>query len=209
VDLGYLAVMEIGGGRRMGLTADALQVETRSPTGWAPARIVAYADVRAAYRYEVTDWSPLAVGFLAWVGAVVLGAVAAVMAQWSPVVIGIVLFLVTLAAAALVGLRIARVPRRLLRIETKFGTLVVPDRAPGLYSLLAAQLSSARAAAGAVAEPEPGPAGAAPAATTPGPLAPPALETPTPADPEPRTELAPDYEPSPSPSPGSADEGAS
>ncbi|HEU4753562.1 MAG TPA: hypothetical protein VFU47_10685 [Armatimonadota bacterium] len=153
-------LMEVGGGRRLAICPEALYVETRGPGGvWLRSRAIPFAEIRAIYRYEVRDWSALALAGLAWLGVLVLVLMIARLGSWPGGLTAAVLALTAVVVGGLGAYRMATAPKRLLRIDAYSGGLVVPNRVPGFYASIAARLPGPSPTAPpepAVAPPAPG-----------------------------------------------------
>ncbi|MFN3648965.1 MAG: hypothetical protein ACK47B_05230 [Armatimonadota bacterium] len=152
-------MMPISGNRRLLLAPEGLVLEVRSGSYWARARVIPYADIRAAYQYEVRDWGPLgaSIGFIACVGFVVL-----MLLAFEAIGTGVAGLALAVSAVLLLGIGFYRsltVPRRLLRIEAYSGPMVLPNRGNFFFPALAERLPKPPAAAPAPpAEPSPEPA---------------------------------------------------
>ena len=55
--------MDVGGGRRLSLAADALWLENRSGSSYVRIRPITYDQIQTVYSYETRDWSM--VGYMA------------------------------------------------------------------------------------------------------------------------------------------------
>jgi hypothetical protein len=152
-----VALLAVGSGRRLVLTAEALWMESRgAPGDWVRTRAVPFDEVRAAYAYELRDWGLVGAGVLAWLTLLSVAAAAAGVAGWGrygmAFLVGGSLF--TLALAGLVGWRVATVKRSLLRVEAYSGVLEVPLRDIAFFTLLTHRLAAYGESAAASAAPE-------------------------------------------------------
>jgi hypothetical protein len=141
--------MDIGGGRRLIAAADVLAVEVRGVGGvWTRVRVIPYEDIRAIYRFEVTDWAALGLFTTLWLFSVVALLLAAGFGGWSPTVTLASTGLLTLLVLLISVMRVRGKPARKLKIVAHSGTLVVPDRSPQFSVHLASTVQNRSSSAG-------------------------------------------------------------
>jgi len=135
------AEMDLGGGRRLTVAEDALAMEVRGAgQTWARVRVIPYEDIRALYRYQVTDWSALGLLVTIWLVLLVVLFVAAGLSGWSPTVTLATTGLSTLLILGIAAFRLTRAPSRKLKIEAYSGMLLVADSSPVFFDRLATRV---------------------------------------------------------------------
>lgn len=165
--------MDVGSGRRLSLAPEAMWLETRAAGGtWVRLRPISYEEIQTVYSFDQRDWAPLGVAVLVWgvLTAVVLIGLAAFSGNLGTV--GLLAILLGLGVM-LVGFgayRVATVPRKMLRIDTHTGSLIVPRRHPRFFQTLAEHLEAARKRAPAAVLPMAPPASFPPPSGVPGPV---------------------------------------
>jgi hypothetical protein len=133
--------LDVGGGRRLSLSPEALLVEIRrGRDAWILSRAIPYDEIRAVYHYEARDWSYLAVAGAYWLGALLLVLVAAAVIRFSTLLLAGSILVVTFLIGGLAVYRVLTVPRPLLRLDAYGGTLVVPGRGTGFFRRLTGRL---------------------------------------------------------------------
>jgi hypothetical protein len=172
--------MDVGGGRRLSLAPDALWLENRSGSAYVRIRPITYDQIQTVYTYETRDWSM--VGYMALLALFLLMVTFIGLAS-ANVNIGPLysLLIVLVLGGAPMGWGIYHsisVPRKMLRIDTHTGSVIVSNRQPRFSVTLGQHIEATRArgparpAAPAVAPPyaPPSSPGYAPPA---GPVSPP------------------------------------
>lgn len=157
--------MDVGGGRRLSLASDALWLENRSGSTYVRIRPITYEQIQTVYTYETRDWSM--VGYMALLAffllLVIFIALASANANIGPLYS---LLIILVLGGGPVGWGIYRsisVPRKMLRIDTHTGSVIVSNRQPRFALTLGQHIEATRAR---------GPARPAPAPVAP-PYAPP------------------------------------
>lgn len=142
-----LDAMDIGSGRRLSLAPEALWLENRVSGGaYVRARPVPYEEIQAVYSYEQRDWGALGLAIVAWVVLSVLCLVLAAVLNLSLGPVGALAVSVVLGVAlcGLGGYRVAQHPRKMLRIDSHTGSLIVPRTHPRFFLTLGEHLDAAR-----------------------------------------------------------------
>lgn len=156
--------MDTGGGRRLSLAPEALWMEARSGSSYVRLRPVTYEEIQAVYTYEVRDWSMAGYMAMTWLLllAVVFSALAAGGAQVTALVGALIFLAITAATAGFAAYHVATRLRKMMRIDTHTGSLIVPNRHPRFVVSLGQHLEAARARMAAAPPPPPvmGPAAA-------------------------------------------------
>ena len=170
-------IQALGKGYRLTLTPTELQVQSRLAGGaWIPGRMIRYGEIRAVYRYERRNWSPLAVTATGWLKNQEL-ALAAGEAAGMPAWLRVVIATAPLLLVAGAGYRVYAVLSPMLKVDAFTGPLVVPARPSAFFQRLGQRVREAAESANTAPTSPPSPApwtpGAPPpAATLGGPAAP-------------------------------------
>jgi hypothetical protein len=147
--------MDVGGGRRLTLAPEAMWLETRGGgQTWIRIRAMPYAEIQAVYAYDLRDWAALGWAALGWMVAsglffilyMTIGGLPA-LAGWS------VPLLLAAVAVSLAAYRIASVPRKMLRVDTLTGSLIVRRSHPRFLVTVGEHLAALRARQASVSPP--------------------------------------------------------
>lgn len=169
--------MDVGGGRRLSLAADALWLENRSGSAYVRIRPITYDQIQTVYTYETRDWSML--GYMALLAFFLLLIVFIGLASANTNIGPLYSLLIVLVlGGAPMGWGIYHsisVPRKMLRIDTHTGSVIVANRQPRFAVTLGQHIEATRAR-------RPVPPAAPPAPPPYAPPVPPGYAPPTPPD---------------------------